>query len=176
MRSSRRRPARNLFRNFDLPFRVRRLRFPTRRLAEMEEPEDAPRRALRRAREIVYDFLGRYQGAGASAADDLAFAATEAEPEQAMAALAAALDLKTVDDEADARLTEVLAEFPRAERRSLILAYLGFPFYDIATLPLLQGEGLDEFDLVKVDRIWLPRRSKQRRLFLRAANTLFNDR
>jgi hypothetical protein len=35
----------------------------------------------------------------------------------------------------------------------LILLYLGFPFYDVATLPLLQGEGLDEFDPVKVDRI-----------------------
>jgi hypothetical protein len=35
----------------------------------------------------------------------------------------------------------------------MILLYLGFPFYDLATLPLLQGEGLDEFDPVKVDRI-----------------------
>jgi hypothetical protein len=35
----------------------------------------------------------------------------------------------------------------------MLLAYLGFPFYDIAILPLLQGEGLDEFDPVKVDRI-----------------------
>lgn len=35
----------------------------------------------------------------------------------------------------------------------MLLAYLGFPFYDIATLPLLQGEGLDEYDPVKVDRI-----------------------
>ena len=68
-------------------------------------------------------------------------------------ALAALLDLNRIDDEADARLTEVLAEFPKPERRTLILAYLGFPFYDIATLPLLQGEGLDEFDPVKVDRI-----------------------
>ncbi len=32
-------------------------------------------------------------------------------------------------------------------------AYLGFPYYDIATLPLLQGEGLDEYDPIKVDRI-----------------------
>ena len=35
----------------------------------------------------------------------------------------------------------------------LLLAYLGFPFYDAATLPLLRGEGLNEFDPVKVDRI-----------------------
>jgi hypothetical protein len=42
---------------------------------------------------------------------------------------------------------------PKVERRALMLTYLGFPFYDIATLPLLQGEGLDEFDAIKVDRI-----------------------
>jgi hypothetical protein len=33
------------------------------------------------------------------------------------------------------------------------LTYLGFPFYDISTLPMLQGEGLDEFNPIKVDRI-----------------------
>ena len=42
---------------------------------------------------------------------------------------------------------------PKGDRRRLILAYLGYPFYDVATLPLLQGEGLDEFDPIKVDRI-----------------------
>ena len=35
----------------------------------------------------------------------------------------------------------------------MLLAYLGFPFYDVATLPLLRDEGLTEFDPVKVDRI-----------------------
>ena len=34
-----------------------------------------------------------------------------------------------------------------------MLTYLGFPYFDVATLPLLQGEGLDEFDPIKVDRI-----------------------
>ena len=33
------------------------------------------------------------------------------------------------------------------------VSYLGFPFYDISTLPMLQGEGLDEFNPIKVDRI-----------------------
>ena len=42
---------------------------------------------------------------------------------------------------------------PKADRRALILSYLGYPYFDIATLPLLQGEGLDEFDPIKVDRI-----------------------
>jgi hypothetical protein len=35
----------------------------------------------------------------------------------------------------------------------MLLAYLGYPFYDTVTLPLLRGEGLTEFDPVKVDRI-----------------------
>ena len=35
----------------------------------------------------------------------------------------------------------------------MLLAYLGFPLLDIATLPLLEGEGLGEFDPIKVDRI-----------------------
>ena len=35
----------------------------------------------------------------------------------------------------------------------MMLGYLGYALYDIATLPLLQDEGFDEFDPVKVDRI-----------------------
>ncbi|MDB5694265.1 MAG: patatin-like protein [Alphaproteobacteria bacterium] len=140
-------------RSFDLSYRVRRLRFLTRRLSAMEEPDDAPRQALRGAREAAYDFLARYQAAAEGAAASPAFADPEAAPERALEALAALLDLKRIDDAADERMAGILAEFPKAERRSLILAYLGFPFYDIATLPLLQGEGLDEFDPVKVDRI-----------------------
>src|SRR3546814_3431754 len=55
---------------------------------------------------------------------------------------------------ADERLCEAFHAFQaKADRRQLLHAYLGFPFYDLATLPLLQGEGLDEFDPVKVDRI-----------------------
>jgi hypothetical protein len=70
-----------------------------------------------------------------------------------MQSLADRLDLKSADDEADLLFSQALSGLPKPERRALILAYLGFPFYDIATLPLLQGEGLDEFDAVKVDRI-----------------------
>jgi hypothetical protein len=40
-----------------------------------------------------------------------------------------------------------------ALRRSILFTYLGFPFYDTVTLPLLRGEGLTEFDPVNVDRI-----------------------
>src|SRR3546814_19105163 len=62
-------------------------------------------------------------------------------------------DLRELDAAADERLCEAFHAFQaKADRRQLLHAYLGFPFYDLATLPLLQGEGLDEFDPVKVDR------------------------
>jgi hypothetical protein len=138
-------------RNFDLGFRVRRLRFLARRLSEIAAEPDAPLGEVGDAREAVYRLLGRYLAAGESKAEG--FPTTGGDAGEAMTALAGLLGLKQLDDEADALLTQALAAFPKAERRSLILAYLGFPFYDIATLPLLQGEGLDEFDPVKVDRI-----------------------
>jgi patatin-related protein len=138
-------------RNFDLGFRVRRLRFLARRLGEVAAEPDAPLREVEEGREAVYRLLGRYTAAAEARVEQLPTVGED--PGEAMTALAASLGLKQIDDEADALLTRVLAGFPKAARRSLILSYLGFPFYDIATLPLLQGEGLDEFDPVKVDRI-----------------------
>ncbi|RZL52779.1 MAG: DUF3376 domain-containing protein, partial [Sphingomonas sp.] len=68
-------------------------------------------------------------------------------------ALGVALDLGTLDGDTDGRLAHAFATLDRPTRRALLLAYLGFPYFDTATLPLLQGEGLDEFDPIKVDRI-----------------------
>jgi patatin-related protein len=150
------RPEAILFlRKFDLSFRVRRLRSLARRLVEIDEKGEAPREAIEPAREAIYDLIGRYGAAPERLSAPLAEALRRLEEDAApaMEALAELLDARRIDDDADARLTQVLAAFPKLERRSLILTYLGFPFYDIATLPLLQGEGLDEFDPVKVDRI-----------------------
>ncbi|HEY6916726.1 MAG TPA: patatin-like protein [Allosphingosinicella sp.] len=141
----------------DIAFRTRRLRFLAQRFNEIDEAEAMPREAARTAREAIYDLIGLYldaaRGDSASAAARAAFANVEADPEAAIAAMGELLGLQALDTEADATLTEALAALPTQPRRALLLTYLGYPFYDIATLPLLQGEGLDEFDPVKVDRI-----------------------
>ena len=62
-------------------------------------------------------------------------------------------DLPTFDADTDTALAAAFDGCAKADRRAPLLAYLGFPFYDVATYPLLQGEGLDEFDAIKVDRI-----------------------
>ncbi len=50
-------------------------------------------------------------------------------------------------------MAEAMAAMPAELRRPMLLAYLGFPFYDAVTLPMLRGDGATEFDPVKVDRI-----------------------
>ena len=144
-------------RKFDLPFRIRRLRSLALRLVQIDETGAAPRDAVDSLRQSIYDLIGRYNAAPGREALTVpvagALAGIEEDAGPAMDSLAELLDARRIDEAADVILAERLGAFPKLERRALILTYLGFPFYDIATLPLLQGEGLDEFDPVKVDRI-----------------------
>ena len=147
----------DFFRSFDLGFRIRRLRFVARRLLDLSEAAgsegEGPETVRRRIYDLLAPFLDRRRIDFYDA--DMAQAARTADqsPGAALEALAGALRLTEIDLAADAAISESLASLPKAERRQMLFAYLGFPFYDIATLPLLQGEGLDEFDPIKVDRI-----------------------
>jgi patatin-related protein len=142
--------------DFDLTFRTRRLRFVARRITETWEAMEAPRERLERVLGELHVTIARYRARLPEAADEAtsrAFAAVEQDPAAAIGALARLYDFRPLDGEADGALSAALLALPKADRRALILAYLGYPYFDIATLPLLQGEGLDEFDPIKVDRI-----------------------
>ena len=147
------------FRAHDLGFRIRRLRLLSRRLSrdwtDLEERFETA--AREQAREAVFNALAPYLALETMAvlpADFAALAARAlADPGPALAAIAAQRDLPGLDLRIDALLAEALARMPKPLRRRVLLAYLGFPFYDAATLPLHNGEGLNEFDPVKVDRI-----------------------
>ncbi|PHR15278.1 MAG: patatin [Sphingopyxis sp.] len=150
--------AADFFREHDLGYRVRRLRFLARQLAEdldRAAPEDYE--VMEAMHDVIYDCLSLYierETVDYLGDDFVSFAElAEERPGPMLEALAKARDLATVDAIVDAKLAGALAVIPKAEKRSMLLAFLGFPFYDIATLPLLQGEGLDEFDPIKVDRI-----------------------
>ncbi|MGZ8347515.1 MAG: patatin-like protein [Allosphingosinicella sp.] len=139
-------------RDFDIGFRTRRLRFMRRQVTQLVEDGDA----AERMRVTLNDLLEHYQQLEPERPEDdlrQALAQAETDPGSAMAALASLWNLRPLDEQTDRILTEALSEVPKGDRRRLILAYLGYPFYDVATLPLLQGEGLDEFDPIKVDRI-----------------------
>lgn len=146
------------FRAHDLGFRIRRLKLLARRLSQdWEETEGTTPEAREAARDAVYRAQALYQGRETASGLGPGFAATAAvatvDPASVLAAIAAHRDLPGLDREVDAMLVRALDGMEKPLRRRFLHAYLGFPFYDVATLPLLQGEGLNEFDPVKVDRI-----------------------
>ncbi len=150
--------AAEFFRAHDLGYRIRRLRFLARRLAQdLDNCDPADFEAIESMHDVIYDCLSIYieRETIEYLGETFAELAQEAEtkPGAVLDQLAAARELEAADEVVDQRLAEALTRLPKAEKRSMLLAFLGFPFYDIATLPLLQGEGLDEFDPIKVDRI-----------------------
>lgn len=150
--------AADFFRSHDLGYRIRRLRFLARRLAEDLDDADAKDlESIEYMHDVIYDCLALYieRETIEYLGDDFVALAQEAEtkPSAILDKLAAARGLEAADNIVDEKLAEALSQLPKGEKRSMLLAFLGFPFYDIATLPLLQGEGLDEFDPIKVDRI-----------------------
>ncbi|WP_448502340.1 patatin-like protein [Sphingomonas sp.] len=139
-------------RSFDLAFRIRRLRLLVRRIAEIDDAEDR----LADCREATYSSLAAYLECQRAENHADLCDAVRALPEDCshlLDRLSASLDLLALDASTDERLSSAFSALPRDLRRPLLLTYLGFPFYDVATLPLLQGEGLDEFDPIRVDRI-----------------------
>ena len=143
-------------RQHDIRFRIRRLRLIARRLArDWDADPDIDGDALEAARAAIYETLSLYFDRERSADPTLRAAADGAlaDPAAFLDALAEARDLRSADEAAETRFSAALLAAPPPLRRRMLLAYLGFPFYDIATLPLMQNDSLTEFDAVKVDRI-----------------------
>ena len=146
------------FRTQDLGFRIRRLRFLARRLGEdIAQSGRTPPEAVVAMHETLYACLSHYLDRETTdhLGQDFADIAEGAidDPAMVITELATRRDLRSADAIVDEQLATAFAMLPKASRRSMLLAYLGFPFYDIATLPLLQGEGQNEYDPIKVDRI-----------------------
>ena len=146
------------FRDQDVRFRIRRLRFLARRLAEdVEVMADIPDAIADRLRQSIYASLAHFlevetaEFLGADIAEAVRHGIEN--PAALLDLLASRRNLEAGDAATDAAINTALAEVPDAATRAILLGYLGYILYDIATLPLLQGEGLDEFDPIKVDRI-----------------------
>jgi patatin-related protein len=149
------------FRAHDIGFRVRRLRFLTRRLALIQEASEPQEESANGPRSVMqamlYDAISLYTERQTShwfrnelySISDLAIR----DPLEALASIANSRNLEQLDQEVDHLFASAAMALAPDDRRAMLKAYLGYPFFDIATLPLLQGEGLDEYDPIKVDRI-----------------------
>jgi patatin-related protein len=146
------------FRDHDLGFRIRRLRQLARRLSEDWEDLDREHPTAREAgREAAYQALGHYfdrENAAYFGADFPAIARQVfLDPQRVLTEIARRRGLVLLDATVDALLVTAMKPLPRQLRRRMLLTYLGFPFYDTVTLPLLRGENMNELDPAKVDRI-----------------------
>jgi len=146
------------FRQHDLAFRVRRLRLLARRLTrEWEDDPEITPEAREAAHEAIYKALAMLfeREGGTALGEDFPQIAERAvaEPWAVLHTIGDRRGLAALDDQVDELLSEALMVMPDRLRRRMLLAYLGFPFYDVVTLPLLRNEGLTEFDPIKVDRI-----------------------
>lgn len=143
------------FRTHDLAFRIRRLKLLARRLTQDWREEGGE--ACEIARDAVYRAQALYQGRETARGLGAGFAASAAvvmqDPGAVLNALAARRWLDLIDIEADAMIVEALGAIDKPLRRRVLHSYLGFPWFDIATLALSQGESLGEFDPIKIDRI-----------------------
>ncbi len=146
------------FRKHDLEFRIRRLRLLARRLTQDWEHEEAITEADRdRARDVIYDAMELYtKRCNLNELGDEFPELAHRIFDDAAAVLdriAQCRRLEETDKIVDGILADAMSAMPAELRRHMLLTYLGYPFYDSATLPLLRGEGTAEFDPVKVDRI-----------------------
>lgn len=144
----------NLLRAHDLGSRIRRLRLLARRMTELDQASENAE--LAPMRDAIYGSLAAYlecQRADPFLRLRERIRAADLDADALLDQVAQLMDLRTLDRETDERLSAGLSRLSKELRRPMLLAYLGFPFFDIATLPLLQGEGLNEFDPIRVDRI-----------------------
>lgn len=142
--------ATDFFQHYDLGFRIRRLRFLARTITRLVDSGAVTETEMQGLRDGVYHALGRL-------IDLQSVASYKGEPvpspEAWLETVARVQALPDRDKETDQALAAAFAQCPKIHRRAVLLSFLGFPFFDIATLPMLQGEGLDEFNPIRVDRI-----------------------
>jgi patatin-related protein len=146
------------FRAHDTGFRIRRLQLLARKLARDWQLETVVAEdALDRARDQIYQILAIYLRADEDVQHVARFrelaADAAAHPGAVLDFLATQRLLPAMDLRAEEMLIDALEDMPKDLKRRMLLSYLGFPFYDVATLPLSRREGLDEFNPVKIDRI-----------------------
>jgi predicted acylesterase/phospholipase RssA len=146
-------------RQTDVYFRIRRLRFVIRMLNRLyaSTTHDLDHRSLDKSKQELYKALtGINQKLMVTEASELlCHAATFVDdPDRMMDMLIGHFNLLSLDALTDKCVANALNHIDDLDiRRELVQAFVGFGFFDIATFPMLQSLALDEYDVIKVDRI-----------------------
>lgn len=156
----------HFLRQYDVNYRVRRMRFMLRRVNELYRGlqfDDAMQGSwLDRTKVALYDMIHRYEAVARleslTGAQPVFFPssgpASKEDIDAFLEDVSAYLDLQVLDESFDTLLVEMFNDAPSKELATQVLdCYLGFAFFDVATLPMTQWRDLYELDTVLVDRI-----------------------
>lgn len=151
--------------NFDVGFRVRRLRFAIRRLNDFYQlaavdPElGAVTHRLDELKTTLYGLLEevRQRWEPDFYSPEIASALRVSTPEALRAGLedlGEAMGLLALDDRIDEVFSVMVLNYiPAPLRRDLFAAYIGFAFFDVLSFPMMQWEDLDDSEEILIDRI-----------------------
>ncbi|GGO12868.1 hypothetical protein GCM10007972_18370 [Iodidimonas muriae] len=150
----------HFLRRFDIRYRVRRLRFVIRRINELYGELTADSKGgIRLARA----WLNSLKSSLYQQIDDLRNRATwprcpdrikEEAIEELLESMALQMGLVDADIGVDQLLAHAGEHCPdKTLWREIVIAYLGFAYYDVLIFPMAQWKTLDELDEIKVDRI-----------------------
>lgn len=158
----------DFLRRFDLGFRMRRLRFLIRALNDLylaSWVDDEMGKTLDHCKAQTYAQLGelserlRVSFYSPAFGDSVRRLLADQKPVRlnlvkVLDRLAAELDLAALNKDSDGVVADFGKQIDTLQlRREVVTAYLGFPFFDVATYPLLQDRDPHELEVVKVDRI-----------------------
>ena len=153
-------------RTFDVHYRVRRLRFLLRRVNELyrnlSDDDASTSDWLNACKTLLYDTIQTYELAALKDGMPEAravFFPPDSRPQEGdidafMEAFGEGLELKDLDKAFEARFAALYNDAPDRDIPARVLdSYLGFAFFDVATLPMTQWRDLYELDEVRGDRI-----------------------
>jgi patatin-related protein len=150
--------------NYDLSFRIRRMRFIIRRLNQFYATTDntISHAHIDTAKQSLYKCLSlltsrknlQHISSENRSSYAQAILGTNEQKFKCIKEISAHLDLIKIDTIIDNEITAMTqSEQPQSIRDAILKSYLGFSFYDIAVLPMMQSESADELEKIKVDRI-----------------------
>lgn len=156
-------------RDFDVDFRVRRLRFAIRRLNELyrlsaeggitsstEDLDSIKVLLYRQLEQVKMRWSDDFFDADVAAAVSrwARFDDGRLPIDALLRDIAAKMDLARIDDGVDELFaTATVDHLDRPARREVLIAYIGFCFFDVVSFPMVQWEDLDELDEVLIHRI-----------------------
>lgn len=141
-----------IFQDFDVDFRVRRLRFLLKRTNQHLQANRDHAQEIRAFKKEMYDLIDLHKTRWQ--ADFYQGLVDETSISAAMDTIAQQMTLRELDQQTDERIAKLLSNLPQnIDQQSLYRSYIGFAFYDIVTFPLTRQQDLMEIDEILVDRI-----------------------